>query len=55
MGISSCKYLHELQKDTLKRVYVLKTPDGKQVDDEDEYDDDLETDLGESDMMEDDE
>jgi len=54
MGISSCKYIHELQKEALKRAYVKKTPDGEESDDEDEeFDDDLETDLGETDMMED--
>jgi len=54
MGISSCKYLHELQKEALKKAYVKKTPDGEEgEDDEDEFDDDLETDLGETDMMED--
>ncbi len=37
MGINSCKYLHELQKDALKLAYSKKAP----ADDED-YDDDLE-------------
>jgi exosome complex component RRP41 len=54
MGISSCKYVHELQKEALKRAYVKKTPDGEDSDEEDdEFEDDLETDLGETDMMED--
>lgn len=50
MGINSCKYLHELQKEALKRAYIKKSDDD---DDDDEYDDDLETDLGEADLMED--
>jgi hypothetical protein len=57
MGINSCKYLHELQKDALKRVYIRKTPDDGEDDDEDDddddFDDDLEADLGESALMED--
>jgi hypothetical protein len=48
MGINSCKYLHELQKEALKRAYVKKTPDNG-----DEIEDDLETDLGEAEIMED--
>ena len=55
MGIGSCKYLHELQKDALKRAYVRKTPSGEPAEDEDEFEDDLETDLGEADMPEEDE
>jgi exosome complex component RRP41 len=52
MGVNACKYLHELQKDALKRSYSKKTPEG--VDEElDDYEDDLETDLGEADIMED--
>lgn len=47
MGINSCNYLHELQKDALKRVYVRNPEDG-----EDTFDDDLEADLGESEIME---
>ncbi|MFW9809583.1 MAG: exosome complex exonuclease Rrp41 [Candidatus Thorarchaeota archaeon] len=50
MGINSCKYLHELQKEALKRAYVKKSDDD---DDDDDYDDDLETDLGEAELMED--
>jgi exosome complex component RRP41 len=50
MGINSCKYLHELQKEALKRSYVKKSDDD---DDDDDYDDDLETDLGEAELMED--
>ncbi|MBN2229473.1 MAG: exosome complex exonuclease Rrp41 [Candidatus Thorarchaeota archaeon] len=53
MGISSCKYLHELQKDALKKAYVKKGPDDEDDMDDDEFDDDLETDLGEADIMED--
>jgi exosome complex component RRP41 len=49
MGINACKYLHELQKDALKRAYVWKAPDAE----DDEFDDDLEADLGEADLMED--
>lgn len=48
MGINSCNYLHELQKDALKRAYVRNPDDG-----EDTFDDDLEADLGESAIMED--
>jgi hypothetical protein len=52
MGVNACKYLHELQKDALKRSYSKKTPEG--VDEElDDYEDDLETDLGEAEIMED--
>jgi exosome complex component RRP41 len=54
MGINSCKYLHELQKEALRRAYVKKTPDnGDEDDDDDGFDDDLETDLGEAELMED--
>ncbi len=48
MGISSCKYIHELQKDALKRAYSRKVSE-----DDDDFEDDLETDLGESELMED--
>jgi exosome complex component RRP41 len=51
MGINSCKYLHELQKEALKSAYIKKSDNG---DDDDGYDDDLETDLGEAELMEDD-
>jgi len=51
MGINSCKYLHELQKEALKRAYVKRSDDDD--DDDDDYDDDLETDLGEAELMED--
>jgi exosome complex component RRP41 len=44
MGIQSCKYIHELQKEALRRAYASRTPDG------DEYEDDLETDLGEAEI-----
>jgi exosome complex component RRP41 len=56
MGINSCKYLHELQKEALRRAYVKKTPDDDDDDedeDEDDFEDDLETDLGEAELMED--
>lgn len=52
MGINSCKYLHELQKDALKKVYVRK-PEDEGGEDDDEFDDDLEADLGEAELMED--
>ena len=44
---NSCKYLHELQKDALKRVYAKKPSDGKN----EEYEDDLETDLGDAEIV----
>ncbi|MFW9799105.1 MAG: exosome complex exonuclease Rrp41 [Candidatus Thorarchaeota archaeon] len=49
MGINACKYIHELQKDALKRSYSRKgsEEEGEEADD---YDDDLEPDLGESDI-----
>jgi exosome complex component RRP41 len=54
MGINACKYLHELQKDALKRAYVWKAPDDEEEESEDdEFDDDLEADLGETDIEED--
>jgi len=53
MGISSCKYIHELQKDALKRAYVRKAPEDGDDDDDDDFDDELEMDLGESELMED--
>ncbi len=60
MGISSCKYLHEVQKDALKEAYAGSGSDEDEdeddeddVDDED-YDDDLEHDLGEADIPGDD-
>ena len=55
MGINSCKYLHELQKEALRRTYVKKTPDNGDEDDDDDgaYEDDLETDLGEAELQED--
>ena len=51
MGINSCKYIHELQKDALKRAYSRRV--SEENDDDDEFEDDLETDLGESELMED--
>ncbi|TFF91201.1 exosome complex exonuclease Rrp41 [Candidatus Thorarchaeota archaeon] len=55
MGVTACKYLHELQKEALKSAYVKKPDDGDEEDDEDfdDYEDDLETDLGEAEIMED--
>lgn len=53
MGINACKYLHELQKDALKRAYSKKATEEDDEEEDDEYDDDLETDLGEADIMED--
>ncbi|MHA1770855.1 MAG: exosome complex exonuclease Rrp41 [Candidatus Thorarchaeota archaeon] len=53
MGINACKYLHELQKEALKRAYQKRTPEIALDDEEDDYEDDLETDLGESDLPED--
>jgi exosome complex component RRP41 len=54
MGINSCKYLHELQKEALRRSYVKKAPEnGDDMDEEDDFEDDLETDLGEAALMED--
>jgi hypothetical protein len=52
MGVNACKYLHELQKDALKRAYSKKTPEGED-EEMDAYDDDLETDLGEAEIVED--
>ncbi|MFX0046216.1 MAG: exosome complex exonuclease Rrp41 [Candidatus Hermodarchaeota archaeon] len=53
MGVNACKYLHELQKDALKRAYSKKASEEDDEEEDDEYDDDLETDLGEADIMED--
>jgi exosome complex component RRP41 len=53
MGINACKYLHELQKDALRRAYGKKASEEDDEAEDDEYDDDLETDLGEADIMED--
>lgn len=48
MGITSCKYLHELQKDALQKTYARRAED---MDEEDpDFEDDLETDLGESEI-----
>ncbi|TXT53951.1 MAG: Exosome complex component Rrp41 [Candidatus Thorarchaeota archaeon] len=55
MGVTACKYMHELQKEALKQAYAKRRPaDDAEVDDEDDddYEDDLETDLGESDLEE---
>jgi hypothetical protein len=49
MGVTACKYIHELQKDALKREYTRRAPEAG-VEDE-EYDDDLETDLGEAELI----
>lgn len=43
MGINACKVLHERQKDAIRRAYVREPGE-----DEDEYEDDLEADLGEA-------
>jgi len=53
MGTNACKYLHELQKDALRRAYAKKASEEDDEDEDDEYDDDLETDLGEAEIMED--
>ncbi len=57
MGINACKYLHELQKESLRRAYVKKSPEDMDDEDDDEddddFDDDMETDLGEAELMED--
>jgi len=54
MGVNACNYIHELQKDALKRVYARSSDDIDEDDeDEDDFDDDLEADLGESEIMED--
>ncbi len=53
MGMNACKYLHELQKDALKRAYAKRAAEEDDEDEDDEYDDDLEADLGEADIMED--
>lgn len=53
MGVNACKYLHELQKDALRRAYAKRTPEEEDDEDDDDFEDDLETDLGESDIMED--
>ena len=50
MGINACKYIHELQKEALKRAYVQRIP--RDEDEDEEYDDDMEPDLGEADLME---
>jgi exosome complex component RRP41 len=59
MGINSCTYLHELQKEALKKAYVKRPEDGEDDDEDDDsyddYEDDMEPDLGEADLMEDDE
>jgi exosome complex component RRP41 len=60
MGINSCKYLHELQKEALKSSYLRRADEedddddiGDDDDEDDDFDDDMETDLGESELMED--
>ncbi|NWF95694.1 MAG: exosome complex exonuclease Rrp41 [Candidatus Thorarchaeota archaeon] len=56
MGMNACKYIHELQKEALKRAYAKRVPvttEGEE-DELEEYEDDLETDLGEADLSEDD-
>jgi exosome complex component RRP41 len=56
MGMNACRYIHELQKEALKRAYARRAPEGGEGEEEelDEYEDDLETDLGESDLPEED-
>jgi exosome complex component RRP41 len=49
MGMTACKYIHELQKDALRREYSRKAPDDEGEDEED-YDDDMEHDLGEAEI-----
>ena len=46
MGVTACKYLHELQKDTLKLAYARKSDESG----DDDYEDDLEHDLGEAEI-----
>ncbi|UCH04655.1 MAG: exosome complex exonuclease Rrp41 [Candidatus Thorarchaeota archaeon] len=53
MGVNACRYLHELQKDALKRAYSKRATEEDDDEEDEEYDDDLETDLGEADIMED--
>jgi exosome complex component RRP41 len=49
MGITACKYIHELQKDALKREYTRRAPEAGL--ENEEYEDDLETDLGEAEII----
>ncbi len=46
MGIQACKYIHELQKDALMKAYATKAPS-----EDDDFDDDMETDLGEAEII----
>jgi exosome complex component RRP41 len=60
MGINACKYIHELQKDALKRAYAKRAPEGSEEEEEEdeggsEYEDNLEADIGDSDYDEEDE
>jgi len=57
MGMTGCRYIHELQKEALKKAYAKRAPEGAGEEEEDlgEYDDDMEADLGESDLPEEDE
>ncbi len=57
MGLNACKYIHELQKEALKRAYLKRAPEaGSEGEEEEEdYEDDLETDLGESELPEEEE
>jgi exosome complex component RRP41 len=53
MGTRACKYLHEVQKDALKKAYVRTVAEDEDEDedeDDDDYDDDLEHDLGEAEI-----
>jgi exosome complex component RRP41 len=51
MGVQSCKYIHELQKEALRGAYASRAP----AEGEGDYEDDLETDLGEADIAGEDE
>ncbi|MEM2142327.1 MAG: exosome complex exonuclease Rrp41 [Candidatus Thorarchaeota archaeon] len=57
MGMNACKYIHELQKEALRRAYAKRAPapSGDEDEESESYADDLETDLGESDLPEEDE
>ncbi|MHA1248002.1 MAG: exosome complex exonuclease Rrp41 [Candidatus Thorarchaeota archaeon] len=57
MGLNACKYIHELQKEALKRAYLKRAPEaGSEGEEEEEdYEDDFETDLGESELPEEEE
>ncbi len=55
MGTNACKYIHELQKEALRRAYVKRAPEtGEEEEEEEEqlgdFGNDFETDLGESEI-----